>query len=50
MLSGKHRPMRRLIFYVEVARSPWIKPRQDRVESEASLSIGKLVTTKRVVL
>jgi hypothetical protein len=50
MLGGKHRLVRRLVFYVEVARSPWIEARQDGVEPEVSLSIRKLVTTKPVAL
>ena len=50
MLSGKHRLMTGLIFYVKVARSPWIKARQDGVEKEVSLGIGKLMTTKLVAL
>src|SRR5262245_51373888 len=50
MLGGKHRLMRRLIFYVKVARPPWIKSRQNGFETEVPLSIGILMTTKSVAL
>src|SRR5437762_3419091 len=50
MLRSKHRLMRRLVFHVKLTRSPWIEARQDGVEAEVSLSIGKLMTTKPVAL
>jgi hypothetical protein len=50
MLRGKHRPMRRLIFYVKVARPPWIESRQNGFKTEMPLSIGILMATESVAL